>query len=289
MPSAAVRPQRRPSLRAHERKNLALWEASAAAYERRNARTLSRGSAMGWGMWHIPERDLHVLGDVRGRDVLELGCGAARWSVDLARRGARMVGLDFSAARLAQARINMAAAHVTFPLLEASAEAVPLPSARFDIVFCDWGAVTFTDPYRTVPEVARLLRPGGLFAFSNSSPYRSMCQDKTTDRMSSRLLYDYHDLHRIVYPDEVNFQLPYGVWIRLFRTNGFDIEDLIEMRPPRGAGTTYLTKSQAEWARHWPMEVIWRVRMNRAPRGSRISNSARRASGSRKKPAAART
>jgi len=211
-------------------------------------------------MWHRPERELRILGETRGKDILELGCGAARWSVELARRGARMVALDFSAARLEQARRLMVAAGVDFPLIEASAESVPLPAGRFDIVFCDWGAVTFTDPHRTVPEVARLLRPGGLFAFSNSSPFRSLCQNRRTDRISSRLLYDYFGLHRVEYPDEVNFQLPYGRWIRLFRDHGLVVEDLLEIPPRRDARTTYLTKSAAEWARQWPMEVIWRVR-----------------------------
>jgi ubiquinone/menaquinone biosynthesis C-methylase UbiE len=283
-PRSTPPPRAKVPLRGHERTNLALWEASAADYERRNARTLSRGSAMGWGMWHVPESELQVLGEVRGKDILELGCGAARWSVALAERGARMVGLDFSATRLAQARAHMAAARVEFPLVEASAESVPLPSARFDIVFCDWGAATFTDPYRTVREVARLLRPSGLFAFSNSSPFRSLCQHRTTDRISARLLYDYFDLHRIVYPDEVNFQLAYGAWIRLFRTHGFVVEDLIEMRPPRGARTTYLSTADAAWARHWPMEVIWRVRRSDAPRTApspRRTTRARPKAGSR--------
>ena len=43
---------------------------------------------------------------------------------------------------------------VHVPLVQASAEAVPLADASFDIVFCDHGAMNFADPYRTVPEVA---------------------------------------------------------------------------------------------------------------------------------------
>lgn len=265
-------------LRPHERKNHALWERSAVRYERRNSPTLERGDPMGWGLWHLPERELQVLGDVRGKDVLELGCGAAWWAVALAQRGARVVGLDFSEARLDQARAQMSTAGVDFPLLEASAEDVPLRSGRFDIVFCDWGAVTFTDPYRTVPEVARLLRTGGLFAFSNASPFRSVCQDHGTDRTSRRLTYDYFDLHRVEYPDEVNFQLPYGEWIRLFAENSLVVETLHEIRPPARARTTYLSKAETEWARHWPAEVIWRVRKrpgliparSRAPPGQRF-------------------
>jgi ubiquinone/menaquinone biosynthesis C-methylase UbiE len=283
-PATRPRSATAPRLRRHERTNLALWEKEAAGYERRNARTLARGSAMGWGMWHIPERRLQILGDVRGRDVLELGCGAARWSVELARHGARVVALDFSAGRLAQARRQMEAAGVDFPLIEASAESVPFPSARFDIVFCDWGAVTFTDPYRTVPEAARLLRPGGLFAFSNSSPFRSLCQHHTSDRLTRRLIYDYFGLHRIEYPDEVNFNLPYGEWIRLFREHGLQVEDLIELRPPPGSRTSYLSKADAKWARHWPVEVIWRVRKTGPSPGGRRHGPSRAARMRRKAP-----
>ena len=105
----------------------------------------------------------------RGKDVLEFGCGAAQWSIALAKRGARPVGLDLSDRQLEHARRLMAEAGVDFPLVHASAESVPLPDASFDIVFCDHGAMTFADPYRTVPEAARLLRPGGLFAFNHGS------------------------------------------------------------------------------------------------------------------------
>jgi ubiquinone/menaquinone biosynthesis C-methylase UbiE len=260
----------------HERTNRSLWDRTARAYEARNARTLARDGPMGWGFWHLPERELRVLGDVRNKDVLELGCGAARWSVALAQRGARVVGLDFSPVRLAQARVEMARAGVDFPLVEASAESVPLPTGRFDIVFCDWGAVTFTDPYRTVPEAARLLRAGGLFAFSNSSPFRSVCQNRKRDRITRRLIYDYFDLHRVEFPGEVNFQLPYGEWIRLFSANSLVVEDLIETRPPPGGRTSFLSREETDWARHWPLEVIWRLRKHRPPRRDRPRTGQRR-------------
>jgi hypothetical protein len=54
--------------------------------------------------------------------------------------------------------------------------------------------------------------------------------------------------------------MPYGEWLRLFRENGLQVEDLIETRPPEGATSTYRDAEQTEWARHWPMENIWRVR-----------------------------
>jgi ubiquinone/menaquinone biosynthesis C-methylase UbiE len=81
------------------------------------------------------------------------------------------------------------------PLVQASAEAVPLADASFDTVFCDHGAMNFADPYRTVPEVARLLRPGGLFAFCHLSPIADLCWPDTADRVGDQLVRDYFGMH----------------------------------------------------------------------------------------------
>lgn len=244
----------------HARRNRAMWQATSDEYEERHAASLAGENAMGWGLWRIPEAELRVLGEVTGKDVLELGCGAARWSIELARLGARPVGLDLSSRQLEHARRLMAEAGVDFPLIEASAEDVPLPDASFDIVFCDWGAMTFCDPQRTVPEAARLLRPGGLFAFSTASPIQILCQDVAADRLTDHLVNDYFGLKRLEWENEVNFQLPYGEWLRLFRTSDFIVEDLIETRPPEGFTSSYLDASEAAWARRWPMENIWKLR-----------------------------
>jgi ubiquinone/menaquinone biosynthesis C-methylase UbiE len=258
--NARAHPSGRPGFGLDVRRNLRSWERSAASYERRFDRTLRKAGGLSWGLWRIPEAKLRILGPVRGKDVLELGCGAASWSVGLRRRGARVTGLDVSPRRLAQAREAMRRAGVDFPLLEASAEAVPLPDRSFDIVFCDWGAMTFCDPYRTVPEAARLLRPGGVFAFSTWSVFRSVVFNARTDRIGRRLRNPYFQLYRVRYPDSVEYQLPISEWVRLFRENGFTVERLVETRPPPRATSRYLRRQEEQWARRWPLEVIWGLR-----------------------------
>jgi ubiquinone/menaquinone biosynthesis C-methylase UbiE len=251
---------RLPLLSAHAQKNRAMWEATSDSYEQAHALDLSGAKAMTWGLWRIPEAELHILGEMAGKDVLELGCGAARWSIALAGCGARPVGLDVSSRQLQHARRLMAEAGVDFPLVQASAEDVPLPDAGFDIVFCDWGAMTFCDPHRTVPEAVRLLRPGGLLAFATATPIQFLCQDVQTDHLTNHLVNDYFGLRHLEWGNEVNFQLPYGEWIRLFRENGLLVEDLIETQPPHGATSSYCDDAETEWARHWPMENIWKLR-----------------------------
>jgi SAM-dependent methyltransferase len=210
-------------------------------------------------VWQIPEAELEVLGDVAGKDVLEFGCGAAQWSISLAKLGARPVGLDLSPRQLEHARQAIAEAGVEFPLIEASAEDVPLDDASFDIVFCDHGAFNFADPMRLVPECARLLRPGGLLAFSMVTPVLDIFWDNERETVGDKPLNNYFEHRRIEDDESVDFQLPYGEWIRLFRANGLAVEDLIELRPPPDATTSYDLVS-VEWARRLPAEHIWKVR-----------------------------
>ena len=241
----------------HVVRNRASWEKDSESYQRSHGDQLSGGRE--WGSWSIPEDELRVLGDVEGRDVLELGCGAAQWSIALAEVGARPVGLDFSAAQLAHARELMDQAGVDFPLIEADAEDVPLPDASFDIVFADHGAFGFTDPSRTIPESARLLRAGGLLAFSVVTPVMDICWDPTSDRVTERLVRPYFEDLTFDSGDMVEFQLTYGEWIRLIRRSGLVIEDLVELRAPAGAGSSY-DMVAPEWAHRWPAENIWVAR-----------------------------
>jgi ubiquinone/menaquinone biosynthesis C-methylase UbiE len=244
---------------AHVLRNRQLWDAQSEEYERRHGRTLSAAGTEAWGFFRIPERKLRLLGPTRGRMILELGCGAGRWSAGLKAGGGRPIGIDVSSKRLVQACQVQGDRRVRFPLVRADAERLPFRDASFDIVFCDWGAMTFCDPYRTVPEVARIVRSGGVFAFSNSSPSRTVSHDRTRDRIRRSLLYDYFGMHRIEYPGETNFQLEYGEWIRLFREHRFFIDRLIEPRAPPLSKSSYLSAEEMAWCRRWPIEVIWRL------------------------------
>ncbi len=247
-------------LQEHEAANRASWNAESDDYQARHGDQLHDSGGLAWGVTQIPESELRVLGDVAGRDILEFGCGAAQWSIALARLGARPVALDLSDRQLEHARRAMADAGVEFPLVHGSGEAVPLPDASFDIVFCDHGAMTFADPYRTVPEVARLLRPGGLFAFSHGSTIETLCWAPGEEEPGDRLVVDYFGMHAFEEDGFTSFQLPYGEWIHLFRANRLVVEDLIEPRPPADATSTYRSATALAWSRRWPAESIWRLR-----------------------------
>jgi SAM-dependent methyltransferase len=240
-------------------KNRVHWDATSDEYQARHGEFIRRSEPR-WGVWQIEEDELGILGDVARKDVLELGCGAAQWSILLAQRGARPVGLDNSERQLEHARALMADAGVDFPLVHASAEEVPLPDASFDVVFCDHGAFSWADPYRVMPEAARLLRSRGLLAFSTTSPIATLTWHPETGLQEPVLHRDYFGMHRLADDDSVNYQLPYGEWIRLFNRCGFVVEDLVEPRPSAGATSTYWDESELEWARRWPSDSIWKAR-----------------------------
>lgn len=245
----------------HVRRNRAAWDTFAPEYEAGGRRHWAQTDAT-WGIWGIPEAELGMLADVDGRDVIELGCGTAYVSAWLARRGARVVGIDNSPAQLENARQNQRDHGLEFPLVLGNAEAVPYPDASFDVAISEYGAAIWCDPYRWIPEAARLLRPGGRLAFLGNATLLMACvPDNDDEPARERLLRPYFGMHRFEWPDDesVEFNLPIGEWMRLFRASGFDVEDFIEIQAPEGATTGYKFVT-GDWARKWPSEQVWKLR-----------------------------
>jgi SAM-dependent methyltransferase len=245
------------------RTNLASWEHDSDAYQARNREQLGR-ERLAWGVWDVPEDEIRALGDVDGVDALELGCGGAQFGLRVAALGARVIGLDFSENQLRHAVRNVRGEGARFPLVRGDAEELPFADESFDLVFCDHGATTFTDPHRTIPEAARVLRGKGRLVFNISTPVICMCWGDDDEPPRRELRREYFSLGRIEYDDadgrSVEWQLGYGDWIRLFRSSGFVVEDLIELRPPADASTTYQDYAPLDWARDFPGEHIWKLR-----------------------------
>lgn len=215
-----------------------------------------------WGIWGIPESELRMLEDVTGLDVIELGCGTAYVSSWLARRGARPVGIDNSPGQLETARRLQAEQGLDFPLLLGNAETVPYPDASFDMAISEYGACVWADPYRWIPEAARLLRPGGRLTFLGNAFLLMLCvPDEDDTPPTNRLLRDQFGARRFEWPgdESVEFHLAHGEMIRLLRGSGFEIEELVEVQAPADAPTRFKWMDPA-WARRWPSEEVWKAR-----------------------------
>lgn len=217
-----------------------------------------------WGVFGIREEDLgSPLGDVRDRDVVELGCGTAYFSARLAKRGARPVGVDPTPAQLATAQRLQGETGIVFPLVQAPGERVPLPAASFDLAFSEYGASLWADPRQWVPEAARLLRPHGRLVFMTNSTISYLCSPDAGD-LVERLMRPQRDMYRIEWPGElgVEFHLPAGDWIDLLRRSGFEVEGLIHVYARADSKKhDYYGYVSPEWARQWPPEEIWTARL----------------------------
>ena len=248
-------------LSSHARANQAAWDASADQYVEHGRRCWATDE-ISWGIWDVPETSLGVLPEVNGLDVIEMGCGTAYFSAWLARRGARVVGVDVSERQLATARELQAEYGLEFPLMHESAEAVPLPDESFDLALSEYGASLWCDPYVWIPEAARLLRPGGRLLFLTSSVIRLLCSPDDEEVIGERLRRPELGLHSITWPDDgsTEFNLPHGERIRVLRDAGFEIERLVELHVPDDAPPSRYSWIGKEWARRWPYEEIWLAR-----------------------------
>jgi len=246
----------------HVGRNRRMWDSWAPDWAEQGRRNWAQQEPS-WGQWSVPEAQLRMFPEtVAGLDSIELGCGTGYVSGWLARRGARCIGLDNSAAQLATAARLQAEFRLRFPLIHASAEEVPLGDERFDLAISEYGASIWCDPYRWIPEAARVLRPGGRLVFLGNGALLMLClPDEPDGAAGDRLLRPYHGMHRFEWSDDdsVEFHLTHGDMHRLLTSSGFTVEELIEIEVPAGS-TTRHPWVPLDWARQWPCEEVWKAR-----------------------------
>jgi ubiquinone/menaquinone biosynthesis C-methylase UbiE len=250
----------------HVAGNREAWDAMAEQYAISGERNWADDEPT-WGIFSVPEAQVHLLpDDLAGKDVIELGCGTAYVSAWLAKRGANPVGIDNSPKQLETAKRLQEKHGIHFPLLLGNAETVPYPDASFDYAISEYGAAIWCDPYKWIPEAARLLRPGGELMFFGNSTLLMLCtpdepegvvEDTPATTCLERPLFGMHRFHWN--DNSTEFHISPGEMIRLLRDSGFEVLDLVEIRPPDGSTTTYPYVT-LEWAQKWPAEQAWKAR-----------------------------
>ena len=244
------------------------WTRANAQYTDRSARDSWAQREITWGHWSIPEREVRILPEVTGKDVIELGCGTAYFGAWLKRAGAaRVVGVDVTPAQLETARRMDEEFGLGLELVEANAEDVPLPDGSFDLVFSEFGASIWCDPALWIAEAARLLRPAGELVFLRGSTLNVLCQPDE-GLMSECLARPQKGLYRLEWDDEdgagVEFHPGFAELFQILRTNSFELLDFRELFAPEDAvDHEFYVHLPAAWAKRWPGEEIWRLRLHR--------------------------
>lgn len=221
-----------------------------------------------WGIWLVPQADVPLLpDDLSGRRAIELGCGTGYVSAWMHRRGAAVYAIDNSEKQLETAR-RLAAEHGADDIewVHGNAETVPQPDESFDFAISEYGAAIWCDPFVWIPEAHRLLCSGGELVFLGHHPIAQICLSPSGDEPAGEHLErPYFGLHRVDWteaiedPGGVEFNLPFGEWLKLFRTTGFEVLDYWEIQAPDpDAGVAFWIPSS--WASKWPSEQAWRLR-----------------------------
>jgi ubiquinone/menaquinone biosynthesis C-methylase UbiE len=247
----------------HTQRNRAYWTGINSAYTDSEAEKDWAQEQITWGVFQVPESQLDLIGDVRGQDVVELGCGTAYFSSWLMRRGARPVGVDVTPAQLASARRCQEKFGLSFPLVEASAERVPLPDASFDLALSEHGASLWCEPERWLAEASRLLRPNGRLVFMTTSTILTLCiPDEAELAAGTTLLRGVRDIRTVNWADgSTEFHPSHGEWIALLRKYSFCVDRLEEVYAPPGAEEhSFYKLASVEWSQRWPVEEIWVAR-----------------------------
>jgi SAM-dependent methyltransferase len=215
------------------RANRRWWDAAAPAYLAEHGDDLGDVDFL-WCPEGVREADAHLLGDVAGRRVLEVGCGSAPCSRWLRTAGADAVALDLSAGMLARAAQLNRSSGLAVPLLQADAGALPLADGSFDLACSAYGGLPFVADARAVlAEVCRVLRPGGRFVASVNHPMRWPFPD-SPDPADLRIVSSYFDRTPYVEVDDdgaisyVEHHRTVGDWVRAVVHAGLVLDDLIE-------------------------------------------------------------
>jgi SAM-dependent methyltransferase len=217
----------------------AWWDLDADDYQAEHGGFLGDVDFV-WCPEGLREADARLLGDVRGKKVLELGAGAAAGARWLSGQGADVVAMDLSAGMLRHAREAGERSGVRVPLVQADALALPFRAGAFDIVCTAFGAIPFVaDSGAAMREVARVLRPGGSWVFSITHPMRWIFWDEP-DETGLIARNSYFDRTPYVETDErgvptyVEQHRTLGDRVRELVAAGFVLRDLVEPEWPPG-------------------------------------------------------
>jgi len=220
-----------------QRANRGDWDREADEYQREHGEFL-RDAGFIWSPEGLDEADVRLLGDVEGRRVLDIGCGAAQCARWLRSQGATAIGLDLSFRQLQHSRRLDEETSLTVPVTCATATALPFADGCFDLACSAFGALPFlVDIGTALREVARVVRPGGRFVFSVVHPMRQLFPDEPTER-GLRVTRSYFDTSAYVEADAdgvATYVEPHhtlGAWVAAITAAGLRIDALIEPEWP---------------------------------------------------------
>lgn len=209
------------------------WNLIALKYqEKRNISFNDIEYALGYAR----ESELNLLGDVKGKKIIELGCGGGENSIILAKKGAICTGVDISFKQLKYAK-NLAKKHeVKIKLIEGDLEnLVMIDDEIFDIAISIFALDWMQDLDAAFKEAYRILKKNGIFVFSIQHPIYNLLGAEDFNPKELKISTNYFEKH-------VTFVESTGIDLKVHASKisdiinglikiGFDIEKILEPEP----------------------------------------------------------
>lgn len=160
----------------------------------------------------VPARMRHfskLIDDWTNKSVLDLGCGGGFMAEALARKGARVVGIDPSAPAIEAAREHAREQGLSIDYMVGSGERIPLQSASIDCAVCVDVLEHVDDLDAVLDETRRVLKPGGLFLFDtiNRTPLATLVLVHCGETILGLLPRGTHDPKKFIRPAELSAKL----------------------------------------------------------------------------------
>ncbi len=203
---------------------------------------------------------LRLLGDVRGKRILEVGCGGGQCAIAFAKQGATVAGQDLSDVQLAFARQLASTEQVSVDFTQGSAENLAaFGDGAWDVVFSAYAFHYVADMARCLAECHRVLIPGGRLVFSLDHPFRDCFWDEEDDEhvpFPARSYFDDRPMDWRFGGHTGAFMRSYhrttADWIDLLHAAGFRLVRLLEPAPPANL-------ADDPWATDYDIEVAMKV------------------------------
>lgn len=235
---------------------LASWEAKGAEWDSWIGREGDRNRRLNSDpvLWRM-------AGDVRGRDVLDAGCGNGYLAIRMASLGARVTAVDWAPAMVERARRNAEDAGVEVAVIQGSTSRLDgVASGAFDLVVSNYVLMDAPDLEGAAASIARVLRSRGRAVCVMSHP----CFDLAPERLDDgRVRYTWERPYLDRYTTDeswgpfatpfVYFHRSLSDYLRCFRDEGLELRELDE--PVVVAGTAGITEEGVRSARMTPYSI----------------------------------
>ena len=248
-----------------QRLNRAKWQIASRDFRTLGESCWSSGKPR-WGLWQRSDDGLDLLPhDLTGKVCVDVGCGTGYILKWITERGGTAIGIDPSDNQLALA-LALSIKHETdIYLVQGFAEQLPFATSSVDFAISEYGAALWADPYQWIPEIARVLKPDAQLVVFTDHMLTYLTDnglDEPEGEWTTSLQRSYFDAYQMQWSEDgsdgVEYHLPPGEWLELFRSCDLQVNAFLELKAPENAVSPF-SYASAKWGRKWPAEEVWKL------------------------------